>query len=192
MAPRPALWQRSFLPRGVLVRLASAVLVGAASMACQAHTGIPRESEASTPSADAIEAVADPADEELVLNRIGAARQAREHGPIRLVNEEPQLQSALRAIRDGAPPLAAVRTAMQRLAESESAEVQGWSVEADDLGQASIPSALLEGEEPAVAIVIVRYRSPPGPRFAIVYVLIHDGESPSLHEGRLPARERLL
>lgn len=152
------------------------------TLACQRAGGATPPAESSSEQADPnIEAVLDPADEALLIERINRERREAGRGPLQIANDEPPLQSAVRAIRQGAPALEVLRTAMGRIAERDSARVMGWSVTAEDLTAADVPSAFFEREDTLVAIVIVRYRS--HPRYALFYLVLEDGDAPEQSEG---------
>lgn len=171
------------LPQSVARRAVQLGLCLLVTSGCAATSSSDSRSPAASATEASIEAVADPADEQILFERVRAERQEREHGALHLANDEPQLQSAVRAIRAGAPPLPVLRTAMERFAESESSEVVGWAVEAEDLQVAPIPSAFLSQEEAMVALVVIRYRAPHLPRYSIVYLLIQEGRGPTLEDG---------
>jgi hypothetical protein len=148
---------------------------------CQASAGAEaaRDSGAETKVSN-IEAVGDADDQLTIVARINEQRRDAGLGRLQLENDEPPLQSAMRAIHHGVPALDVLRTAMERIAERDSGSVAGWAVLAEDLSAAEFPSAFLTREEPRVAIVIVRYRS--HPRYAIFYLMLEDGDA-ELREG---------
>lgn len=167
-----------------LSRLFSVPLVFVGIAACNPYGNFPpgEPERASRESADPnIEAVLDDADQQRLLARINGARREQGRPSLLLAHAEPAVITAVRNIRNGADPLPTLRTAMERLAQSDSTQVVGWAVDAADLDQAQFPSALIEREDATAAVVVLRRRS--APRYTIYYLLIEEGMDQDQREG---------
>jgi hypothetical protein len=86
-------------------------------------------------------------DRERVIAFITRARSERGLPPINVVTDSQPLAAAEREIRRGATPDAAIRTALQRVVESETSEASGWCLPTHDVTRIELPSVVLEQRE---------------------------------------------
>jgi hypothetical protein len=117
-----------------------------------------------------------------VLSVVAAERRRRGLSPADVVDDLRPLESAVAAILRGGAPRDAIRTAMQRIAEWESGEVQAWIVETDQLDDVQLPSAFVEQEEPSVAVIVVE-RTPASAtraRYMVCFMLLEAGLGPGI------------
>jgi hypothetical protein len=116
-----------------------------------------------------------------VIAQIDAARAERGLPSINVVADSEPLAAAEREIRRGATPDAAIRTALQRVVESETSEASGWCLPTHDVKHLELPSVVLEQREVFVSVVAIR--KPAGaepPPFVVCLLVFEDGpEIPS-------------
>lgn len=164
------------------MNLASFVpLAFVAFSACGGATREPAR-EGTTPAADGVKPTASrDAERARVLASIGAARADRGLPPVNVVEDSEPLAAAEREILRGASPDQAIRTALQRVVESETSEASGWCVPTHDVASIELPSVVLEQKE--VYLSLVAIRKPPGaepPPFVVCLLVFEDGpEIPS-------------
>ena len=116
-----------------------------------------------------------------VIAQIDAARAERGLPPINVVADSEPLAAAEKEIRRGATPDAAIRTALQRVVESETSEASGWCLPTHDVTRIELPSVLLEQREVFVSVVAIQ--KPAGaepPPYVVCLLVFEDGpEIPS-------------
>jgi hypothetical protein len=120
-------------------------------------------------------------DRQRVLELIAAARTERGLPPVGVVSESEPLAAAEREILRGVPPDQAIRTALQRVVESETSEASGWCIPTHDVGSIELPSVILEQHE--VYLSVRAIRKPAGaeaPPLVVCLLVFEDGpEIPS-------------
>jgi hypothetical protein len=156
-------------------------LVLLALSACAGATPEPAR-EATTPPADAAKPPpSHDAGRARVLASIDAARADRGLPPVNVVEDSEPLRAAEREILRGATPDQAIRTALQRVVESETSEASGWCLPTHDVSNIELPSVVLEQKE--VYLSVVAIRKPPGaepPPLVVCLLVFEDGpEIPS-------------
>jgi hypothetical protein len=116
-----------------------------------------------------------------VLAQIDAARAERGLPPANVVPDSGPLAAATSEILSGATPDRAIRTALQRVVESETSEASGWCLPTDDVLRLDLPSVVLEQREVYLSVVAIRKpRAAGAPPFVVCLLVFEDGpEIPS-------------
>jgi hypothetical protein len=155
-----------------LVHFVRVLATGVALGACGAQAApIARQNEAAPVDAGRVRTIA----------QIDAARAERGLPPINVVADEGPLAAAEREIRRGATPDEAIRTALQRVVESETSEASGWCLPTHDVTRIELPSVVLEQREVFVSVVAIRKAAgADSPPFVVCLLVFEDGpEIPS-------------